>query len=225
CLLSFSRTVFADGPQAVVALAAIRPVATVTSVTAVATITAIEATTAEAALAAAEATLALAAFTVAAARLQHGGRAFLQRLDPNRQVTQHVLVDAHVALHLDHRRRGGVDVEQDIVALAVLLDAEGEALQAPELLLGHVAALGGDDPGEVLGQAFDLRAGHVLARNKNVLVVRHPVRTPFGSSRSGAASPQWRSHRRIGLSRHLAALMRRFCGCGQEREPAGVHWA
>src|SRR4029453_13063215 len=129
------------------AIRAVATIATVTSVTAIATI---EAAAAKAALAAAEATLALAALAVAAARLQHGARAFLQRLDLHRQMAQHVLVDAHVALHLDHRRRGGVDVEQDIVALAVLLDAERQALQAPELLLGHVAALGGDDPGEVL---------------------------------------------------------------------------
>src|SRR5688572_28532115 len=140
CCASFSlgRFVVAHRARAVVALAAIRAV---TTITAVATV---KSAAAEAALTAAEATLALAALAVAAARLQHGRRAFLQRLDPNRQVAQHVLVDAHVALHLDHRRRGGVDVEQDIMALAVLLDAEAEALQAPELLLGHVAALGGD---------------------------------------------------------------------------------
>src|SRR5688572_20629333 len=187
CCASFSlgRFVVAHRAQAVVALAALRAVTAVATITAVATV---KSAAAEAALAAAEATLALAALAVAAARLQHGRRAFLQRLDPNRQVAQHVLVDAHVALHLDHRRRGGVDVEEDIVALAVLLDAEAEALQAPELLLGHVAALGSDDPGEVLGQALDLRAGHVLARNKDILVARHPIRTPFGCSRPGAGS-------------------------------------
>jgi hypothetical protein len=105
---------------------------------------------------------------------------------------------------------GAVDVEEDIVALAVLLDAERQALQAPELLLGHVAALGGDDPGEVLGQGLDLRGGHVLARNKNVLVVRHPNFAPFGCSRPGAGISRKKSRQRIGPSRHLAVLSTGF---------------
>ena len=46
---------------------------------------------------------------------------------------------------------------QRVVRLAVLLDLEGEALEAPVLGLGDLAAAFGDDVGEFLGQRLDLR--------------------------------------------------------------------
>src|SRR6185369_10810879 len=49
----------------------------------------------------------------------------------------------------------------------------GETLEAPIFALGHLAALGFDDPDELLGQRFHLGGGHVLTSNKNILVERH----------------------------------------------------
>ena len=64
-------------------------------------------------------------------------------------------------------------------------------------------------------EVVDLRGGHVLARNENVLVVRHPKMAPFGCLRPGAGVSRKKPHQRIGPSRHLAALMRRFFGQGK----------
>src|SRR6516164_7803575 len=58
---------------------------------------------------------------------QHDGRgAFLQRVDPHREVAEDVFVDRHRALEFLDRRRWCVDVEQGVVALAVLLYAVGQ---------------------------------------------------------------------------------------------------
>ena len=59
------------------------------------------------------------------------------------------------------------------MALAVLLDPEGERAQAPVFLLGDGAALGDDQFGELVGQGLHLRRRHVLARNEDVLVQCH----------------------------------------------------
>src|SRR3954470_22894345 len=74
-----------------------------------------------------------AAFTIAPAALValfllHLYRGFLlEVLDAHRQEAQHILVDAHLALHLGNRIVRGVDIHQRVVRLAVLVDAEGEA--------------------------------------------------------------------------------------------------
>jgi hypothetical protein len=57
--------------------------------------------------------------------------------------------------------------------LAVLLDAEGEGLDAPVLRLGDLAAAGGDEALELLGQGIDLRVRCILARQEYVLVESH----------------------------------------------------
>jgi RluA family pseudouridine synthase len=108
---------------------------------------------------------------VAAAHL--GRRAFLQRFDLDRQVTDHVFAERHLALHLGHGGRGGVDVHQRVMRLAVLLDAEGEGLDAPVLRLGDLAATGGDEALELLGQGIDLRVRCILASQEYVLVESH----------------------------------------------------
>ena len=103
----------------------------------------------------------------------HDRRLGLELIDPERHETDHVLVDAHVALHLVHRLDRGVDVEEDVMGLAVLLDPIGQVAQAPVLGLRHLTAAFLDDVGEALGQGRDLLGGDVLARQEHALVERH----------------------------------------------------
>src|SRR5947208_9013520 len=103
-------------------------------------------------------------------------------------------MDAHRALELGDRRRRSLDIEQDVMALAVLFHAVGEIAQAPIFALLDLAALLRDQLGKAVGQSVHLRAGDVLARDKHILVKRHrndPLRliwprstTPVGPSRS-----------------------------------------
>ena len=86
---------------------------------------------------------------------------------------QNVFVDAHLAFHLGQGGRGGVDVEQREVRLAVLLDPVGEGLDAPVFDLFDLAAGGGDDPFILLGQRFHLLGGYVLTSKIDVLVKSH----------------------------------------------------
>ncbi len=65
--------------------------------------------------------------------------------------------EAHAPLHLGDGRRRSVDVHQRVVRLAVLLDLEGEGLEAPVLGLADLAAAFGDDIGEFFRQRLDLR--------------------------------------------------------------------
>src|SRR6185437_9737061 len=126
------------------------------------------------------------ALLAAATVLHHRGRAFLECFHPHGDIAQHILVDAHVALELVHRRRRRVEVEEDVVTLAVLLDAIGEVAQAPIFALGDLAALRSDDTREGIGQRLDLRGRDILARNEDVLIKRHEDDAPYGSSRPGA---------------------------------------
>ena len=82
------------------------------------------------------------------ARLHHGRRLGVELVDPYRHVAQDILVETQIALELMHRGRGRVEVEEDVVALAVLLDAVGERFESPELGLGDLAAVFLDDSGE-----------------------------------------------------------------------------
>jgi hypothetical protein len=75
-----------------------------------------------------------------------------------------------LTLHLQDRGRGGVDVQENIVPLAVLLDAIGEVAQAPIFLLCDLAAGLLDDVLETVHQAIDLAGGNVLACNEHALV-------------------------------------------------------
>ena len=56
------------------------------------------------------------------------------------------------------------------MGLAVLADAVGEGLEPPALDLGDAAAALFDDAFELLDKRFDLRAGDVLASQKDMLV-------------------------------------------------------
>jgi hypothetical protein len=53
-------------------------------------------------------------------------------------------------------KRGGFDVHEREMRLAVLLDPVGEGFDAPHLGLGHRAACGFDDTLVLLGERLDL---------------------------------------------------------------------
>jgi hypothetical protein len=92
-----------------------------------------------------------AAAIPAAPAAQHDRLIFFQLIDAYRQITDHVFADAHVALHLQHRVGGRIDVEQHVVALAVLLDPIGQGLEAPVFLLRDLASVLLDQLGELVG--------------------------------------------------------------------------
>ena len=85
-------------------------------------------------------------------------------------VAQHVFVDLELALELDHGVGRRVDVQQHVMALAVLLDAVGEAAQAPIFLLLDLAAFGFDDGFQVGRERVHRLRADVLARDQHVLV-------------------------------------------------------
>ena len=128
---------------------------------------------------AASAAVAPAPVVAASLRPHDDRRPFLQFLDPDRQVTQDILVDAHVALHLVDRAGRRVEVHQDVMGLAVLLQPVGEGSEAPVFDLGDGAAAFLDDGAEFLRQRLDLVRGHVRAHEKHVLVKWH-TDTPSG---------------------------------------------
>src|SRR5215831_1022263 len=167
------------------------------------------------ALAAKAAALAIAPIVAVALAHLHGGFA-LVLLDANRQKADDVGGQAHAAFHLGDRGRRCVDVHERIVGLAVLLDLEGEALEAPIFGLADPPATFGDDLAVFLHQGFDLRLADILARQKYVLVERHrlafpsvalcaPAQSPFWargsiSARKGPKDPKERRHREPGVT-------------------------
>jgi hypothetical protein len=68
---------------------------------------------------------------------------------------------------------GGVDVQQRIMRLAVLLDAIAERLHAPVLGLGDRAAIRLDDALELVDKGLDLLRADILSREQYVLVQCH----------------------------------------------------
>src|SRR5262245_45495933 len=137
-----------------VAPEAARPPATIAAKTA--------ALAAKTAALAAEATaFPIAPFVAIALAHLHGGLGLVP-LDANREKAEHVAGQAHAALHLGDGGGRRVDVHERIVRLAVLLDLEGEALEAPILGLGDPAAAFGDDLAIFLGQRLDLCLADVL---------------------------------------------------------------
>jgi hypothetical protein len=91
-------------------------------------------------------------------------------LDLDGEETENLGGKAHAALHLGHGRRRRIDVEQREVGLAALLDLVREALDAPVLALGDLAATLLDQIGEFFGECLDLGVGDVLAREEHMLV-------------------------------------------------------
>ena len=94
-------------------------------------------------------------------------------IDLDGHVADHVLVDLRLALQLGDHRGGRVEVEGDIMRLAVLLDAIGDVAEAPGLGPGDLAAIVLDDLGGGFRQRVHLGLGQVLTRQKDMLVERH----------------------------------------------------
>src|SRR5690606_36548574 len=67
----------------------------------------------------------------------------------------------------------GIDVEQRIVSLAVLLDPVGQGLQPPVFILGDLAAALGDQFGQRIGQILNLLGRNVLAGEKDMFIEGH----------------------------------------------------
>src|SRR4051794_29012855 len=114
-----------------------------------------------------------AALALLLAAAHHRGRAALMLVDAKGEEADDVLVDVRLALELGNRRGGRVDVEGDVVRLAILRDAVGEAAKTPVLGLGDLPAIVGDDLGGVFRERIHLGLSQVLAREENMLVERH----------------------------------------------------
>ncbi len=94
-------------------------------------------------------------------------------LDGDRHVAQHVFGDAHLALHLVDGSGRGIDVHEDVMRLAVLLDAVGEGLQAPVFGTPDLAAICFDDALVLLKETIDLLCGHILPGKEHVFIKSH----------------------------------------------------
>lgn len=102
-------------------------------------------------------------------------------VDLDGQHAHHVVMKPHQALHFLHGGRGGIRLQEGIVALAVLVDLVGHRLDAPVFAVDDLAAVVREDRGEMFDEAFGLRVGQVLTRDEDMLVERHA-----GSNLSGA---------------------------------------
>src|SRR5690606_31836197 len=134
-----------------------------------------------------------AATTLTLIAAHHDARTFFMGLDADRQVTDHVLVDAALTLKLGDDFARAFDVEQHEVRLAVAVNLVGEVLEAPGLGLGDLALAILDDFGGGGGEGIVLSLAQVLPRQKYMLVQRH-ARVPFIPCRSladpaGAGAP------------------------------------
>ena len=73
-------------------------------------------------------------------------------------------------LHLAHRRRRRVEAEQHVMALAILLDAIGEAAQAPIFALFDRAAIALELGDDLIGEAVHLLLRDFAARDQHAFV-------------------------------------------------------
>ena len=94
-------------------------------------------------------------------------------VDANGEEADDVLVDVGLALQLGNRRGRRIDVESDVVRLAILGDAIGQVAKTPGLRPDDLPAIVFDDLGSVFRQRIDLGLGQVLTREENMLVERH----------------------------------------------------
>ena len=122
-------------------------------------------------------------------------------------MTSSLMFDWRSSSAIGRRRR--IEVERDVMRLAVLGDAVGEGAQAPGLGLGDLPAIVGDDLGGVFRERIDLGLGQVLTREENMLVERHVSSSLFWPI---ADVPQWhappavvKKYRRSGLAPAPAA--------------------
>lgn len=119
------------------------------------------------------ATVAVTAAGTVVALLHHGGGAVFVLLDADGHVAQDVFVEAHLTLHLFHGGSRGVDVDERVIRLAILLDAVRQGLQTPVLNLADLAAIGFQHATILLDEGVDLLAADILAGKEYVLVERH----------------------------------------------------
>src|SRR5262249_42680683 len=97
----------------------------------------------------------------------------VERIHLDGDVAQHVFVDLELAFQLDHRRRRGIDVEEHIMPLAILLDAISEPAQAPIFLLLDFAAAALNDGLEMGGERVHRLRADILARDQEMLIKSH----------------------------------------------------
>jgi hypothetical protein len=112
-------------------------------------------------------------FALLLASSHHRGRALLELVNADGEEANHVLVDVRLTLQLRDCRGRRVEIERDVMRLAVLGDAVCEAAQAPRLGLRDLPAIIFDDLGGVFRERIDLGLCKVLTREENMLVERH----------------------------------------------------
>src|SRR4051794_18830512 len=120
------------------------------------------------------------ALLVAAAH--HCRRALFMLVDPDGEKADHVLVDVRLTLELGDCSSRSIEVERDVMRLAVLGYAVGQRAQAPGFGLHDLTIVVGDDLGGVFRERIDLGLSEVLTREENMLVERHAFRLSFGRS-------------------------------------------
>jgi len=103
----------------------------------------------------------------------HRGRTLFVLVDADGEEADDVFVDVRLALQLGDRRRRPVNIQRNVVRLAVLRDPIGERTQTPGLRLGDLPAIVFDDLGGVFRERIDLGLSEVLTREENMLVERH----------------------------------------------------
>ena len=121
---------------------------------------------------------AIRAFRTVTAR-QDGRQFEVELFDANGQETDDVFVDRKLALHFLHGRGRGVDGEQRLVSLAVLLDAVGEVPQPPVFDLGDVTTAFFDQVLDGVVKSFRLLRRNILPCEHGVFVKRHVYPLPL----------------------------------------------
>ena len=111
-----------------------------------------------------------AALTVTLAAAHHDRGTSFMLVDLQGHVADDVFVDLGLALELGDDRGRSLEVEQNVVRLAVLGDPIGNVAQTPGLGLHDLAAIVLDDLGSGFRKRVDLPLGKVLAREKHMLV-------------------------------------------------------
>ena len=91
-----------------------------------------------------------------------GEGALVQRVDAYGEIAHHIIGNAVTPLDLLHGFGRAIDIEQRIVALALLLDRIGEVTQSPVFGLGHLRALVAQELCEFFGDRLDLGRARCL---------------------------------------------------------------
>ncbi len=114
-----------------------------------------------------------AAFAVIGLAGQDSGRGFVDFLDADGHEAEDVFVEAELTLHFGDEGWLGVEAEQHVVALAVLLDPVGQAAQTPVFALLDRAAIGFQFGANVVGDLLDLLLRDVVPCDEHGFIKRH----------------------------------------------------